>query len=234
MPYSFAGYSLRSLIGAAFVLLAGATPVYAAGGPDIVDDAFAETPKVCHLESWLIAPINGDALTHIGAGCTFGAVPRLELDVAIEHQQGNADGAWSFQPTAKYTLLVRPGVFAIGLSGAGFIDRHGHADGFAVDVPVSFVRGRFTTINVDVGCVATLDRHAPTQYQMSWGVQVIQAIAPHFSLMGEVFGIEAQKPGEQAGIRWSPGPQKVDIDLRASHGGTFAGTALTLGITLRV
>lgn len=233
MPHGFGGHTAWAAIGVAMAH-AGASPAYAAGGPDIVDDAYAETPKVCHLESWLIAPISGTPLTHLGVGCTFAAAPRLELDGAIERQRGNPDGASSFQPTAKYTLYVRPGAFAIGLSGAGYFGRHGHADGFAVDVPVSFVRGRFTVINVDVGCVGTLERHAPTQYQMSWGVQLVQAIAPHFSLMGEVFGTEAQKPGEQAGLRWSPGPQKVDIDLRASHGGTFAGTAFTLGITWRV
>ncbi|WP_404713876.1 hypothetical protein [Sphingomonas sp. MMS24-J13] len=234
MPHGLGGPLRRATIGVAIGLMSADTPAYAAGGPDIVDDAFAETPKVCHLESWLIAPLHGDALTHAGIGCTFAAVPRLELDGAVEYQRGNADGPWSFQPTAKYTLLVHPGVFAIGLSGAGFVDRHGHLDGFAVDMPASFTRGRFTTINVDIGCVGTLERHAPAQYQVSWGVQIVQAIAPHFSLMGEVFGVEAQKPGEQAGVRWSPGPQKVDIDLRASHGGTFAGTALTLGITFRV
>lgn len=228
------GFGSRCRPGMAMLALSIAAPACAAGGPDIVDDAYAETPRVCHAEGWLIAPRDGNALTHLGLGCTFARAPRLEVDAAVEWQRGNAGGAWSFQPGVKYTLLARAGTFAVGLAAATFVDRHGHDGGVTIDVPMSFVRGRYTVINVDIGCVGTFDRGAPARYQPSWGVQVNQAIAPHFTLIGEIFGIAAQKPGEQAGIRWSPGPQKVDIDLRASHGGTYPGSALTIGITLRV
>jgi hypothetical protein len=52
-------------------------------------------------------------------------------------------------------------------------------------------------------------------------------------LIGEVFGTIGHAAGGQGGVRWSPGPQKIDIDLRGSHGSGPLGDAVTLGLTVR-
>lgn len=221
------GHRLR--VGVASGLLALAAPAHA-GGPDAVDDAYVETPRSCHVENWLIVPRAGNALSHVGVGCTPRHAPLLELDVAVERQ----GGPWSIQPGVKYTLLTLPGAFALGISGTAIVDGHGGYDGFALDVPMSIVGGKYTIISLDIGALISRDRHAPTLRQATWGAQVTQAVAPHFSLVGEVFGVDTHTPGEQAGLRWSPGPERVDIELRASHGGISAGSAVTLGLTVRV
>jgi hypothetical protein len=227
-------YPKALLIGLVVCALPRAAPARAAGGPDVVDDAYAENPRICHIESWLAEPLHGASLTHLGIGCTFAAVPRLEIDAATERQHGNVGGPWSFQPGLKYTLVARAAVFAVGLSGAAQIDRNGRAEGFVINLPITFVRGRFTLIDLDLGCTLSRDHTGPFRGQATWGVQITQAFAPHLALIGEIFGVDTHRPGAQAGLRWSPGPEKVDIDLRASQGAVTPGSAVTLGVTLRV
>lgn len=81
--------AIRSLVAILAALLVPGT-ARAAGGADAVDDAYAETPRVCHVENWLIASVEGGggALQHVGVGCTTARPPRLEIDAAAREAQG--------------------------------------------------------------------------------------------------------------------------------------------------
>ncbi|MBV9841440.1 MAG: hypothetical protein JOY99_07925 [Sphingomonadaceae bacterium] len=202
----------------------------AAGGADVVDDPFVETPGVCHIESWYVAPLDGGSLAHLGIGCTPKAIHRLELDAAVERVTGGGTTEL-FEPGFKYTLLVI-GKLSLGTEFTAALDRRGRFGGASLFVPLSYALGKYTIVNLDIGAQrgAAADGGRDALY---WGGQIAQAFAPHFAAIGEVFGDNRHTPGVQGGLRWSPGPERFDFDLRASHGPDHAGTALTFGLTWR-
>jgi hypothetical protein len=207
------------------------TPAWAAGGADVVDDAFVETPGDCHIESWLTGASYNGSLAHLGVGCTPRAVPRLELDGAVEHPIGQSGGA-TFFPAAKYTLLARPAALSLGISATGQIDRRGHAVRAAVNLPLSLSRGRYTEINLNLGW-QWLDHKLGLRDGVTWGAQVDQAVVRHTRLIGEIFGTGVH-PGTQGGLRWSPGHERIDVDLRFAHDLDGPRHAVILGVTIRL
>lgn len=207
-------------------------PAHAAGGADVVDDSFVETPGTCHIETWFTGAFRGGTLSHAGLGCTPKSAHLLEIDAAIERTTGGGATEY-FEPGLKYTLYVLPARLAVGVSGTLAVDQHGRLAGAALTVPVALTLGKYTAINVDVGYQLTRAPGRRDRNDMFWGAQIAQAVAPHFTLIGETYGFGHGSPGAQGGVRWSPGPQRVDIDLRVSTGPASAGRAATLGVTVR-
>jgi hypothetical protein len=215
-------------------LVAWPLPAWAAGGADIVDDAFVETPGVCHVESWRVEANKSASLTHLDLGCTPPAFRHLELGGAIERGDNGGPSGWNFSPTVKYTLFARPSAVALGISTSIVVNRKGRMTATAINVPLSISRGKYTVINLNAGWHVTRNAGVPVRNRASWGAQISQAVAPHVMLIGEAFGMVGDRPGGQGGVRWSPGRQKVDLDLRGSCGPGSGGKAITLGITVRI
>jgi hypothetical protein len=72
-----------ALAGLALILLAGASPAVAAGGPRVIDDAAVETPGVCHVETWLTASTGANRLYQFAPACTPRSLPMLEVGGSI-------------------------------------------------------------------------------------------------------------------------------------------------------
>jgi hypothetical protein len=221
---------------AAFAFAVAPEAAHAAGGAQVVDDAFPETPALCHVENWLAQPTSGGGtLIHIGLGCTPKKNHLLELDAAWEHTTGPGPSSDTFFPGFKYLLFTLPGDKAIALSGSVGIDRRtGRLSSVALVLPMSATLGKYTQLNLNIGWQLLRAPGTADEHQVTWGAQIYQAVAPHFWAVGEVFGANGQRPGAQGGVRFSPGPEKVDIDLLAAKGAGHNPATLTVGVTVRL
>ncbi|HEY6816578.1 MAG TPA: hypothetical protein VI168_13645 [Croceibacterium sp.] len=204
----------------------------AAGGPHVIDDSEVETAGDCHLETWAMGSSGDQWLANAGLGCTPEAVPMLELGAMVTH-------AWS--PGADETLLgmasklnLRPADTGLGLAVAGALaygtDRS-RFEAASLIAAVTVPAGERLRVNLNAGWVWT---EAGAGHELFGGAQAEWAVGSGVTLMAEGFGRDHGNAGAQAGVRWTTGGGRVDLDLLAGrfHDGATP-TSVTLGLTVR-
>lgn len=167
-----------------------------------------------------------------GVGCTPERLPALELGGFVAH-------AWAADQHETVIglapkLNLRPADTGLGIALAGSL-------GYGADrsrLEYATIVAAFTVpadenlrINVNAGWVWT---EAGPGHEFIAGVQAELAVSPEISLMAESFGRDHGKIGGQAGVRWTTGHGRVDLDLLAGRfldGAT--ATSLTAGLTVR-
>ncbi len=225
---------LRGLVGAAVALgiAAMASPAPAAGGAHVVDDAAVEPPGTCHLESWLAVASGHSGQANLGPGCTPAALPNLELDGYVLHSwtRDSRDTEIGFGPK----LVLRSETRGLGI-------------GIEANLGYGVERHRLTSASVIVPLTVPVSPWLRTNFNIGWqwsgithrddiflGGQAEIALRKQLQLMAEIFTLDRGEPGQQLGLRWTPGKGFVDFDL---IGGRYvdgiARNAITMGLTLR-
>lgn len=219
---------------AALLLLPFSTPAaWAAGGAHIIDDASVETAGQCHLESWLASNPKGPDALNLNPGCTFTALPRLELGATFQHQGGAAPDT-SFGPALKLTLRPVETGLGIALSGnAVWSDRNDRLETASVLLPLSLQPADGLQINLNAGWL--YNRAGKQETAGFIGAQLDQDLGHDLALMLEGFARGGGRPGAQMGLRWTPGGGVIDIDLLTGWrtDGSTARTH-TIGLTWRI
>lgn len=215
----------------ALSLLAGASPVLAAGGARVVDDAAVETPGVCNIETWLTFSSGENRLFQFAPACTLRALPTLEIGAAFTHTWAPGGNDTVITPAAKVNLVDETqrgwGVAISG--GVGFSIDRGDVDSANINVPLTVPVGP-VRLNLNASWLwSRADGHAAFV-----GVQADWTIQPGIDVMAEVFTQDTGRAGGQIGIRWTPGGGNLDFDLIAGrYIDGVTPTSLTAGLIVR-
>ena len=220
----------RTLVIASGLLIA--TPAWAEGGAHVVDSANVETPGVCHLESWVTHNNAERGSLNLSPACTRRDLPELEIGAAFQHAWDHNDVAVA-GPALKLNLRSTDTGLGVGVIANATLDlRTGKPETAALIVPVSLPVGERLLINANAGW--TYGAARAQQSQGFYGVQAILGVSRDLSLMAEVFGHTREQAGAQAGVRWTPGGGRLDVDLLAGRRVDGGDTrAVTLGLTVR-
>jgi len=119
--------------------------------------------------------------------------------------------------------------------------------GVSASLGYGIERHRLETARVTVPLTIPLSQSVRTNFNLGWqwsgithrhdlflGGQAEIALSKQLNLMAEAFTLDRGKPGEQLGLRWTPGKGRVDIDLIGGHYvDGIARNAITLGLTVR-
>jgi hypothetical protein len=212
--------------------LAMYSPAFAAGGAEVVDDAFVETPGTCHLESWFTRNGPSSALVDLSPGCTPDAWPNLEIDGTIQHGWGGGTYT-TIGPALKRSLKpLRPGLAMAVDAGATFDAASGRLEGAGLIVPLTVGTGQRYSGSVNIGY--SYVRTSPQPHSAFLGAQIEVKASYDVTLMAETFGRVGDRAGAQVGVRWTPKNGPVDLDLIA---GRFADgvtrNTVTFGVAVR-
>lgn len=225
---------MRHFLGGTVALLAllAATPAFASGGADVVDDAAVETPGTCHLESWVTLNSEKGGLVNSAPACTRKAWSNLEIGGFIAHgwTRNSDDTLIGLSP--KLVLRSEDRGVGIGIAtsiGYG-IDRR-RFETASVIVPVTIPAGRIVRFNLNAGWQWTRADH---RHDLFVGAQAEVAATRNLNLMVETFTRDHGNVGSQARLRWTVADGGVDLDL---IGGRYVDgvtpSAVTIGVTIR-
>lgn len=204
----------------------------AAGGAHVVDDASVEAADVCHVEAWVTRSGPGRGVANLSPGCTPKSLRRLELGGALDYLVDRPDDVM-LGPSAK--LNLRNAATGLGIAvaaSAAFSPRSGRIGAAGVIVPVTWQANSDLRLNLNAGW-SYVDG-APRPDAGFLGVQAEYQVNSGLSIMAEAFGRTSGRPGQQVGVRWSPGTGEYDLDLlfgRRVDG--VSRNAVTLGVTYR-
>ncbi|MGK6320910.1 hypothetical protein [Sphingomonas sp. DT-204] len=212
--------------------LLAAAPALASGGAHVVDDAAVETPGTCHLENWLTLTGGPGGLLTLAPACTRKAWPDLEIGGFVSHgwTRDSADTLIGFTP--KLNLRSEERGVGIGIAASlGYgIDR-GRIETASVIVPVTIPASKRLRFNLNGGWQWS---KAGFGHDLFVGGQAEFTLKPNLSLMVEGFARDSGKAGGQAGLRWTTGKGRIDVDvLVGRYVDGVTPTAVTLGLTLR-
>jgi hypothetical protein len=221
-------------LAAAFTLgvAAMASPALAAGGAHVVDDAAVEAAGTCHLESWLTFASGHSGQANLGPGCTPRALPNLELDGYVLHSWTRDVSDTEIGLAPKLVLRSERRGLGIGVEASlGYgVERH-RLTSASVIVPLTIPVSSWLRANFNLGWQWSGITH---HHDLFLGGQAEIALSKQLNLMGEAFTLDRGKPGEQLGLRWTPGKGRIDLDLIGGHYvDGIARNAITLGLTVR-
>jgi len=224
----------RWLAGAAltFGVATLGSPAQAAGGAHVVDDAAVEAVGGCHVESWVALASGDSRLGNLDLACTPRSLPNLELGGFITHSWGPAKTDTVIGLAPKLMLRSELSGLGVGVSASlGYgIERH-RLETARVTVPLTIPLSQSVRTNFNLGWQWSGITH---RHDLFLGGQAEIALSKQLNLMAEAFTLDRGKPGEQLGLRWTPGKGRVDIDLIGGHYvDGIARNAITLGLTVR-
>lgn len=204
----------------------------AAGGAHIVDDSEVEAPGDCHLEMHATGSSQDARHLMAGVGCTPETLPVLELGGFVAHAwaPGHDDTVLGLAPK----LNLRPADTGFGVAVAGSLGYGADSSRLEYATMIAALTipaGDSLRINVNAGWGWT---EVGPGDELVAGVQAELAVSPEVSLMAESVARDHGKVGGQAGIRWTTGNGRIDLDLLAGRfldGAT--ATSLTAGMTVR-
>lgn len=177
-----------------------------------MDDAEVGTPGSCKVESWGSAADNRDVNLVTAPSCVFNLGRPIEF--GAQFSRFREGGEWGTEMELEGKIqLFESGKLSMALKGgAGFDLIAGqHSELFAV-VPLTYEFSEQFKLNLNAGW--SWDRIAD-QHFFTWGGQVEWKPLDKITLLAEVFGeagTDANKPGIQAGLRYTPLPA-FDIDF---------------------
>jgi hypothetical protein len=214
------------------LFLAAAGPACAAGGAHVIDDDAVETPGTCHLETWVTHYAPGRGLANAAPACTPSALPRLEIGAAVQTLWDSHNDT-TLGPAVKLNLRPVTRGLGLALSGAAAWSlRSGRLETASAIVPLTVPVGQRLHLNFNSGW--TYAHGAAHRHAVFFGAQAEFQLTRSFGLMTEAFGRDHGHPGAQAGLRWTPGGGKLDLDLMAGRRvDGVSRNAVTLGVTVR-
>ena len=209
-----------------------ASPAFAAGGSDVIDDSTPETPGHCHLDARGILGTFDVRAIGFAPACTLDAMPKLEIGAAFLRTSSNAGIDPTLGPALKLNLREEETGLGAGLIGqANFNLKSGRMDTAAIVIPVTVPLGKAVTWNTDFGGIYNL---AGTHEQGFAGTQIEADIGHDLNLMGEVYGRAPGHGGAQIRLRWTPGGGNFDFDLLYGlYPDGFTAREFTIGVTIR-
>jgi hypothetical protein len=221
-----------ALAGLALILLAGASPAVAAGGPRVIDDAAVETPGVCHVETWLTASTGANRLYQFAPACTPRSLPMLEVGGSITRIWTPGTDDTVAGAAAKVNLVdeIERGWGVAVSGGIGLSIHSGEVDNANINVPLTVPVGP-VRINLNASWLwSRAEGHSAFV-----GVQADWTVRPDLDVMVEVFTRDTGRAGGQVGIRWTPGGGNVDFDVIAGrYIDGVTPTSLTAGVIVRL
>jgi hypothetical protein len=215
--------------------LVAAERAHAAGGAYVVDDSEIAKPGECKVESWASFAGNGDRVFATVPACVFDIIRPVEVGAQLSRTR--ADGTWTTGLTLKAKTSfqsVETNKIGIGIvAGTSFDLVTQQHTALFVYVPVSIALAEAVRLNLNGGWL--WDRIAG-EHKLTWGAGFEWTVLKNsvtITLIGEIFGQSANRPGAQAGIRITP-HEKVDFDV--IYGRNLAGENanwITAGVNLR-
>jgi len=213
--------------------LAGASPVMAAGGAHVIDDAAVETSGVCHLENWATRYGPDHGLLNLSPACTPAAWPNMEIGAGLQHSWSGRAEDTTLGPTLK--LALRPVEAGLGLGvvgGGSWSLRSGRLEAASVIVPMTLKLNDRIRVNFDAGW--SYSRAGVERSALFYGGQIEIGLLHDLTLMAEAFQRGDSRAGGQVGLRWNPGGGRFDLDLLAGRRvDNESSRAVTLGLTIR-
>ena len=203
----------------------------AAGGPHVIDDSEVEAAGDCHLEAWLTRSSQDQWHASAGVGCTPEALPMIELGGFAGHMRAPGMDETLVGLTPKVNL--RPAETGLGIALSGSVAYGLDRDRLesAALIGAVTVPGERLRFNLNAGWGWS---EAGPGSELFAGAQAELAVGPQVSLMAEAFTRDHGKAGGQAGIRWTSGDGRIDLDLLAGRyvdGAT--PSSVTIGLTGR-
>jgi hypothetical protein len=204
----------------------------AAGGAHVIDDSEVEAAGGCHLETWVTGASDDQWLGNAGVGCTPEAIATLELGGFVAH-------AWS--PGSDETVIglapkfnLRPADSGVGVAVIGSLvygaDRS-RLEVASLIAAVTVPASESLRLNLNAGWVWS---EAGPGSELFVGAQAEWQVGAGVGLMAEGFTRNHGKAGTHAGLRWTSGDGRIDVDLLAGRyvdGAT--PTSVTFGLTVR-
>lgn len=155
----------------------------------------------------------------------------VEFGAAIQHGWQDGHGQTLIGPALKLGLRSPSRGVGLGLGLSAVFDASsGRAESAAVLVPATIDLTPHVRANVNLGYqwARTGNRHA-----LFVGAQVEARVREGVSIIAEGFVRDHGAPGFQTGLRWTPRPW-IDVDLLGGDRiDVSAGTAITIGLTIR-
>lgn len=234
MPGATIMTRLAALSASLAMLLTTASVATAAGGAHVVDDAGVETPGACHLETWVAQHGGGGTDLHLAPACTSKTLPRVELGAAIQRSWGGGvDTDTLAGPTLKINISpLETGVGLGIIANAVWSTQTARLDTASLVVPVSLRISPHLRTNLNVGWLHT--PYSEKSDHVFLGAQIEADVLENLMVMAETFTHGEGRIGGQLGLRWSPVPGAVEVDLlsgwRAEEGSPWT---VTIGLTVR-
>jgi hypothetical protein len=221
--------TLRIALGAA--LLATALPA-SAGRPFTTEDASVLEDKRCQVEAWIDrSRVATDSW--LVPACNFGAGIEWQLGLARGHTQGRSAFAEAYAQAKAFHPLPDDSPWNVGLvlgvKHKPGEERRSWANPYVL-VPVSFAPGESFALHANVG---TLRDHAARRNLALWGIAVEMPVREAFTLVGEIYGENAERPFFRLGGRYPAIAGELDVDLTvvARPGGTPQERFVSIGVT---
>lgn len=215
-------------------LLPAATPAFA-GRPLTTEDAAIVEAKGCQVESWID---RGSSATTgwIVPACNFGLNTELQAGFARTRDDGQARFSEAYvqaKTLLRQTTDDEPwGVgLVVGVTKRPRNETHrGWDNPYLLGVFTQAICNTPLTLHVNAGW--TRDREARRDLTI-WGVALEAAVTDRLTLLGEVYGQNAEKPFVRIGGRWTAIKDRLDIDLSwvERPGGQSEERFVSLGVT---
>jgi len=205
---------------------------FAAGGAHVIDDSEVEAAGNCHLETWVTGSSDDLWLANAGVGCTPETIPVLEFGGSVAHARSPASEETLVGVMPK--LNLRPADSGLGVAVAGSLvygaDRS-RLEAASLIAAVTVPAAESLRFNLNGGWVWA---KAGPGSELFAGAQAEWQVSSAFGVMAEGFARSHGKAGAHAGVRWTSGDGRIDVDLMAGRyldGAT--PTSVTFGLTLR-
>jgi len=221
---------LQCLFMAALLLVPGAA--LAAGGAHVIDDSEVEAAGDCHLETWVMGSSDDRWLGNAGAGCTPEAIPVLEFGASVVHarSRGSEETVVGVMPK----LNLRPANSGLGVALAGSLvygaDRS-RLEAASLIAAATVPASKSLRFHLNAGWVWS---NPGPGSELFAGAQAEWQVSPGIGLMAEGFTRDHGKAGAHAGVRWTSGDGRIDVDLTAGrYVDESTPTSIAVGLTIR-
>ncbi len=225
---AIAGGTLLGLI-----ILSHAGTANAAGGAFAVDNAGVDEAGSCKIETWASFARNDDRVFAVAPACAVSIGQPVEF--GLQYDRIRADREWGSAIALKAKTSIVPfpdgAPFGVAIAGGAAMSLDsGKLENWFVAVPTSIRLSEALQLNLQLGGI--WDRLEEKGF-FTWGAGVEVTLTETVSLISEVFGTGSERPGAQAGLRFTP-YEEVDFDL--IYGRNLGGERsdwITFGMNLR-
>jgi hypothetical protein len=205
-----------------------------AGRPLTTEDASVLEDKACQVEAWVDRSRVATRAWLVPA-CNFGAGIEWQVGGARTHEEGRARFSEAYAQAKTVLPNAEGSPWSAGLV-LGVIRRpletgHNGWDNPYVLVPLTFAPADAAyAVHANIGW---LQHRAENRNMTVWGIAAEANAGERFTLLGEVFGENTQRPFLRVGGRYRAikGHLEFDLTLVTRPGGTREERFVSLGVT---
>lgn len=210
-----------------------AMPAFA-GRPFTTEDASVLDNKACQVEAWVDRSKVATSSWFVPA-CNFGANIEWQAGAARTHAEGRSMFSESYAQAKTVFPNAEDSPWNVGLV-LGAIRKPLEAQYNGWDNPYAIVPFSITpsgTANAFHANIGWRRDRAENRNVTLWGIAVEAGAGERFTLHGEVFGENAQRPLLRIGARYAAIRDHLDFDLSmvTRPGGTKEERFVSLGVT---